>query len=659
MENPDFELGTDYRSEARLIQDLAWSNSVSDGRQQLSNREAYIMHGRELKSSIVHYHITCMLCKALHIAGNSFFVLQPEVLRRIVDFAFPGQGSLVSALTNLPHYHSQLSIINSGKIPFRICARKRPLMQFEKDIGAYDVIHIISPSNECVLHDGRLGRHGRLLTMTHHRYCVDRVWNEYVNNHTVCDDEVKPLLAAVTHGKDATLICYGQTGTGKTYTLMGAIEYLSHNIIGQSIKICFYEIHDKRCYDLLNNRNIVYLRSDAQENVHIRGIKYIKLENMKANELITILQDALQLRSSEVTERNPISSRSHAICSIEFLSYTHSSMIDMEGKTDNLSDLNNDRDLLNNNTINNIENKPSDMISSLLSLEKTERERRPVLTLVDLAGSERNYETTKMTAEQHKESAQINLSLMALKHCFSTFHHQVLLRQSPCSEKITPKIYNERIDSDRQPVPPSTSTPSFSGTSPRTRSKTKSWSSIAANTRISYRQSPLTRVLRPCFTNGIHHKTTIIATLSPSPIDLLHSVNTLYHVVMMSPTLQLFTESISLEVPISGSPMSHIPVSSWTAKEVQAWLGTVNGGRFSHLVLPQGLDGRGLLGLNDTSLAALCAGELRQARQEDEGSAWVVEGEANERHSMIGQALWRAIHREEKQALLLSKNFVH
>ena len=41
-----------------------------------------------------------------------------------------------------------------------------------------------------------------------------------------------------------------------------------------------------------------------------------------------------------------------------------------------------------------------------------------MLRLVDLAGSERNYETQRMSAVQHKESADINTSLMALKDCF-------------------------------------------------------------------------------------------------------------------------------------------------------------------------------------------------------------------------------------------------
>ena len=40
---------------------------------------------------------------------------------------------------------------------------------------------------------------------------------------------------------------------------------------------------------------------------------------------------------------------------------------------------------------------------------------KTTLRFVDLAGSERNYETRSMTAQQHRDFAEINKSLMALK----------------------------------------------------------------------------------------------------------------------------------------------------------------------------------------------------------------------------------------------------
>lgn len=307
--------------------------------------------------------------------------------------------------------------------------------------------------------------------------------------------------------------------------------------------------------------------------------KVVSIECVRVGEVVELLMGALRLRSSEVTERNPISSRSHAICTIEF--------VPVPSPTDAANEL-----------------------GSSASISEGPGEgpgTGPTLTLVDLAGSERNYETTQMTAAQHKESAQINLSLMALKNCFTAFHQQ-LNASSPSS-------------------PP---------------------------TRIGFRASPLTRVLRRCFTSGPTHRTTVVATLSPSPIDLLHSINTLQHVVKMCPPLDLAFYQCTVEVPLLGVPLAHVPVSSWTADQVHAWLGSTDGGRFANLVLPPGLDGHGLMQLSDSSLAALFSGQLRRARQEGEGEAWVEEGdaEASAAYGAIGQALWRSLRREEATALL-------
>ena len=223
------------------------------------------------------------------------------------------------------------------------------------------------------------------------------------------------------------------------------------------------------------------------------------------------------------------------------------------------------------------------------------------LMLVDLAGSERNYETTKMTAQQHKESAQINLSLMALKECFRAYHHN-----------------------------------STSGARP---------------VRVPYRSSVLTRILRGCFTDPRSHRTAVVATLSPSPIDIQHTLNTLDHVVKMAPRLEKGIDSVTVEVPLYGSSaFGHLPVEKWSADQVQAWLGTVDGGRFSHLVVPVGLDGAKLVQLTDTSLSAMFAGQLRGARQEEEGSAWEIAQRRSRRLEEIGRALWSAVRREQRVA---------
>lgn len=270
------------------------------------------------------------------------------------------------------------------------------------------------------------------------------------------------------------------------------MAFVLKNLTGYSVEVMFYEIHGKKCYDLLNKRKLVYLRSDEHEVVHVRGAKSVvslaipeKFEcskntnNQKRNKedndddnlnddddtddenyrkekidgieatstkkdgkenfdsfekikttspdkmyvdyptLVQMLQEALTLRSSEVTERNPVSSRSHAICVIKLLgpSDHKDKNINKNEKDRSMYDEDSHNKTNDNNENNRPPKNPSDTSSnsypdvpsdgSNVSQEKykttvSDSQYYGKITLVDLAGSERNNDTQKMTAVQHR-----------------------------------------------------------------------------------------------------------------------------------------------------------------------------------------------------------------------------------------------------------------
>eukprot|EP01039_Chlorochromonas_danica_P002597 gene2597-2840_t len=533
----NFQLGEDVRNERRLEQDKMWAEAVADGRVNLSHREVALEYREQFLRAIEHFSVIETLLESTCCRSSAFYGLDDGLVHLIVEFALPGQGPLVPALMyqrEMVRYLDDLFCSKAGEDEalFRVCLRKRPLLAFEVSQGCYDVARIMN-KHEVILHDGRLARNGRLLSMTHHRFVFDRVFSEEDGNDLVCEETVRPLLNWATEGKQATLLCFGQTGTGKTHTLYGALRFLAEALAGRTVRLIFYEVHGSKCYDLLQNRRQIFLRMDDQGELHVRGAR-------EAQFSLEVLDEALKLRSSLQTERNPISSRSHAVC---------------------ILDLGPGR-----------------------------------LTLVDLAGSERNYETVLMTAAQHKESAEINLALMALKECFRAHY------------------FNRQKGSIR----------------------------------IPYRSSTLTKVLKTCFQPDRPHFTTIIATISPSPIDLQHSVNTTSHVSLMSPRLPTPLPLATVEVPKrTSSAPSSLPMDQWTNEQVQAWIATVDRGRFAHLVLPPGINGVDLLQLSAANFAELFETQEQAGRQEREGPTWVISAEETGRLRSIGHALFMAIRREE------------
>ena len=124
-----------------------------------------------------------------------------------------------------------------------------------------------------------------------------------------------------------------------------------------------------------------------------------------------------------------------------------------------------------------------------------------------------------------------------------------------------------------------------------------------------FRGSLLTRMLRASFTTGgdaASHRTKVIATVSPAATDVIHTINTLGQVTLMSPFLEQMAMQMAVEVLTSDVRMLvALPVTQWGPDEVGVWLRTAEQGRFAEVALPPAITGAQLLQLSQSSLAEL------------------------------------------------------
>ncbi|CAE7887541.1 DSK1 [Symbiodinium sp. KB8] len=512
-------------AEGRAAQEAEWAGDY-DGRQHWSLREAYLLHRNRLRVAQADlFRLKLLLDAHFSCQSTPLRDLDLNIWERVADFCF-GQGQAVAFLAG---WRKPLP----DPSPTMVCiARKRPLLKFEVASGEWDCVSVSRRDARVVCHDGRLHRTGRRLEMTHKKFTLDRAYGSDVSDAEFYHDAVRPLVTSL-NGSEATIIFYGQTGTGKTHTFNACWQRIGCDLAGRTISVTFFEILGKKCFDLLQQRKEVNLRSDGEERVHVRGAA--KLTAI-SSELPELLEEALQLRRSEATERNSLSSRSHAIC-----------VLDIGGLG--------------------------------------------TIRFVDLAGSERNYETRYMTAQQHRDFAEINKSLMALKDCFRA--HARIARQRTA--------------------------------------------------RAPYRASRLTQVLRSCFTDP-EHRTIILSTVSPTATDLLHSTNSLLQVTQMSAALSTLRAECSVDLPLVDFAAS-IPIWEWSEEDVSRWIRTVDNGRFKYLVLPPQITGAALLKLSSKGLAELFEMSMRRARGRGEGQAW-NETAAREVGFRIGRMVFAAVRRE-------------
>ena len=186
--------------------------------------------------------------------------------------------------------------------------------------------------------------------------------------------------------------------------------------------------------------------------------------------------------------------------------------------------------------------------------------------------------------------------------------------------------------------------------------------------RIPYRANVLTRALRNCFEDE-SHRTAIVAAVAPGAESVIHSLNTLDHVLMMAPHLKHL--SCEVDVPMRGGGQRRsyedTPVHEWTAEQVIDWLAHAEGGRFQvtprrdpipwghpphrdptlthpppllrfqHVVVPKGTEGKDLLRLNARKLTDLAVSEDTEARGEGQ-QGWYVSQQAK-----VGRALFSAL----------------
>lgn len=181
-----------------------------------------------------------------------------------------------------------------------------------------------------------------------HQFTFDRVFAPHAQQHDVYTSCVEPLLHRFLDGYNTTIFAYGQTSSGKSYS-MGTSEASEAitpddalaNSLDESIGIIpraavelfallkddaeytlttsFLELYNEDLIDLLADPDV-----DAPNQVQIREtrageIVWMGLRQRPAKcaaDVVQLLQDGMAIRQTHETEMNTQSSRSHAIFSL-------------------------------------------------------------------------------------------------------------------------------------------------------------------------------------------------------------------------------------------------------------------------------------------------------------------------------------------------------
>uniref|UniRef100_A0A667Y5K0 Kinesin-like protein KIF16B n=1 Tax=Myripristis murdjan TaxID=586833 RepID=A0A667Y5K0_9TELE len=216
----------------------------------------------------------------------------------------------------------------------------------------------------------------------------------FVSQEKVFRDLGSDVLKAAFEGYNACIFAYGQTGSGKSYTMMGIpgdaglipriCEGLFSRIAGASrrdeasfrTEVSYLEIYNERVRDLLRRKSTqtynLRVREHPKDGPYVEDLSKHLVQNY--SDVEELMEAGNINRTTASTGMNDVSSRSHAIFTINFTQ----AKFDAE--------------------------MPSETVSKI--------------HLVDLAGSER-ADATGATGVRLKEGGNINKSLVTLGNVIS------------------------------------------------------------------------------------------------------------------------------------------------------------------------------------------------------------------------------------------------
>ncbi|QCD99053.1 kinesin-like protein KIN-7N [Vigna unguiculata] len=221
-------------------------------------------------------------------------------------------------------------------------------------------------------------------------YGFDHIFDERSTNASVYELLAKDIIHAALDGFNGTAFAYGQTSSGKTFTMNGsetdagviprAVRDIFATIDTMSdreflIRVSYMEIYNEEINDLLVVENQkLQIHESLERGVFVSGLKEEIVNN--AEQVLNLIKAGEVNRHFGETNMNVRSSRSHTIFRM---------VIESKGK---------DSNSFNDSSINDVV-------------------RVSVLNLVDLAGSER-IAKTGADGVRLKEGKYINKSLMVL-----------------------------------------------------------------------------------------------------------------------------------------------------------------------------------------------------------------------------------------------------
>ncbi|CAN1780267.1 Kinesin-like protein KIN-UC [Linum perenne] len=209
---------------------------------------------------------------------------------------------------------------DSGRVRIAVRVRPRNAEEVRSDADFADCVELQPELKRLIL---------RKNSWSAESYKFDELFTETASQRRVYEAVAKPVVESVLSGYNGTVMAYGQTGTGKTYTIgrMGKDDVSQRGIMVRSledilsgttsasdvVQISYLQLYMESIQDLLAPEKVnIHINDDPNTGeVSIHGATLVKLHDL--DHFLELMRVGEANRHAANTKKNTESSRSHAI----------------------------------------------------------------------------------------------------------------------------------------------------------------------------------------------------------------------------------------------------------------------------------------------------------------------------------------------------------
>ena len=202
-----------------------------------------------------------------------------------------------------------------------VLCRFRPMNDLERTSGNETVCEFTSQTS--------LSFHSSREKNVYH-FTFDRIFPPTTTQLELYDFGAKGIIDSVLNGYNGTVLAYGQTSSGKTYTMEGEVDkpgargiiprmidhVFDHIYKNEGIefilKVSMIEIYQEKIRDLIDLARVnLNIREDSIKGIYVDGVSehYVA----RPNDILELLAMGSSHRAQAATNMNEHSSRSHSI----------------------------------------------------------------------------------------------------------------------------------------------------------------------------------------------------------------------------------------------------------------------------------------------------------------------------------------------------------